>query len=317
MKRSRILSYGLKTLFLLVAVAGLFLALVVVPRLREARAIRTIEELGHHSSGCPIWFVTYSSPDAIDRLLELEGRVELLWLKGPVGKNVQLLPGQASSLKRLRNLEYLHFEALAVDELLGQRVVFADGLMNITLRSLKGERSAAGVVLALSKQTTLKDIEVISCESIDDRFLEVIAKSRELTDVLIIDAGITGTGFAHFEGHPDLDLHIEDCPLSNEGLDALSSLSFIRSLTIHVPSASREALWRLTALPKSCGLFLVTEGFSIPALLNERLSKRLAWFDYIPQEQRFSAGERSQERVGTGNQSEGENEEVEDGENAD
>ena len=245
---------------------GLFLA-VVVPRIREDRALKKIERLGfaHGSGGCPPSWVYFADRDAVDRVLGLEGRLQRIWFNGSRSQNARLLPGQVSSLERLENLRLLELKNLSVDELLEQRVILADGLREISLWSIPGKKSAAGLALVLSEQTKLKSVEIRSCKSINDTFLEVIAQNRGLTDVLIIGSGITGVGFAHFEGHRDLSLWIEDCPLSSEGMAAVSNLSVIRSLTIHVSSESREALWHLTALPRTCKLELGNSRFFYPS----------------------------------------------------
>lgn len=259
-------------------ITGIVVATMITARMREKWAATQIEEIGR-LSGAPVSFVISSDQDALDRLFGIDGRITRMEFGNLGSEKSVLKPRQVHLLSVLPHLESLVLKNVVLDELLKSKLAFPNGLKYVWLESISGDKSAAAVALAFRAQDALKHVYIMDCDSIDDSFLKAISASRELVDVTIENTSITGTGFASFAGHPDLDIDMEGCPLTTAGIKALSSIPLMRTLSLRAGKESREALCKLTSLPITCHLLLQLDGFSIQPSLQRQLSERCASFD--------------------------------------
>jgi len=113
-----------------------------------------------------------------------------------------------------------------------------------------GTVTAAGV--ANLAGGTIKSLRLAYMTSIDDRIFEAVSKLTKLSQLLLMDTSVTGSGIGLLKELPLADLEVPECSLfGDEGLDELANPS-LSSLAVYGTRVTKKGLLALNRqrLPK-------------------------------------------------------------------
>ena len=259
-RRSRLLRYSLRSLFVATAVIGVLLAMYVVPAERQRRAVAVIEDAGGHV------FYGY----------DLEGQ-EMPWLGRMLGRDYAAeshdawLVGEtdapfiaACQLRTLRGINLMHGDAP------DSRLLLLADLKD--LRELHLQRAAVtddGLAL-LAGMVHLEVLLLDECP-ITDKGLGHFRTLRSLRALGLSGTSITDAGMCVLAKLPNLEvLSINETVVSDDGLAELHSCDKLMVLTIWNTSTTERGISRFREQCPQCEV-VWPEGelLSVPPVFEE------------------------------------------------
>jgi len=200
------------------------LSTVVVPRLERQRLIDRLKKEP------VVWDLGFDNRNALDRLLGFDAPLRTIWFKRKLhSKDDTLTKEVLEAAARISPV----YESINVDNLRVEPCERYPRAERITLRNLTGERATEWLSGLLAAQNHTKDMEIEIVPAFSDKHLEILSGIVSIESIWITRASVSGVGFREFSKiDREIEIIIENCPITNDGLKAIAECSNIKELEI-------------------------------------------------------------------------------------
>jgi len=246
-RRSRLLRFSLRSLFVATAVIGVLLAVYVVPAERQRRAIAEIRAAGGEVHYDYDEGLNASPPDWRRRWLGIDyvGNPVRVWL--PKGAS----EAQVRYASEWKNLEVLYLREVALTD--PQLSLFANHTKLVYLYLDSTNVTSVG----LASLTNMKALTMLTLANtqIGDQGLSHLRSLDNLRSLTLSETGITDLGIRHLAEIPNLaTLDISNTRVTDAGLRELHSCKTLNGLDLTGSDVTYAGVSRLQDALPNCGM---------------------------------------------------------------